>query len=98
MRHFVCEIVYKAPLEKIQETTDEHRAFLRQGYEKGLILISGPQVPRLGGIVIARGESMESMDEFFKNDPYQKKGLAEYKFIEFSPKNFQDFLKEWAEA
>lgn len=97
MKHFVCEIIYKAPLEKIEEMTAEHRNFLAQGYKKGFILFSGSQVPRIGGIVIAKGESMESISEFFSDDPYQKKGLAEYKFIEFSPKNFQDFLKSWIE-
>ena len=97
MKFFVCEIVYKAPLEKIEETTMEHRSFLRTGYDKGFILLSGPQVPRTGGIVIAKGESMEAVSEFFSNDPYQKKGLAEYVFIEFNPKNYQEFLKEWVE-
>lgn len=97
MKFFVCEIVYKAPLEKIEATTLEHRSFLRTGYDKGFILLSGPQVPRTGGIVIAKGESMEDIAAFFKNDPYQVKGLAEYTFIEFHPKNYQEFLKGWVE-
>lgn len=97
MKFFVCEIVYKAPIEKIEETTLEHRGFLRTGYDKGFILLSGPQVPRTGGIVIAKAESMEAISEFFSSDPYQKKGLAEYTFIEFNPKNYQEFLKGWLE-
>lgn len=97
MKYFVCEIVYKAPIEKIEETTLEHRGFLKGGYDEGFILLSGPQVPRTGGILIAKSESMEKIAEFFKNDPYQKKGLAEYVFIEFMPKNYQEFLKDWLE-
>lgn len=97
MKHFIIEIVYKAPLEKIEETTAEHRSFLKTGYEAGFILFSGPQVPRTGGIVLAKGESMEKVDEFFKSDPYRVKGLAEYRFIEFNPKNYQDFMKSWVE-
>ncbi|MCU7497179.1 MAG: hypothetical protein HF314_01995 [Ignavibacteria bacterium] len=95
MKFFICEIVYKAPIEKIEEATLEHRGFLRQGYDEGFLLLSGPQVPRTGGIVIAKGESMEAVAEFFNNDPYKKKGLAEHTFIEFTPKNHQDFLKDW---
>lgn len=97
MKFFVCEIIYKAPIEQIEATTLEHRSFLRTGYDQGFILMSGPQVPRTGGMVIAKGESMEAMAEFFSNDPYQKKGLAVYEFIEFNPKNYQDFLKGWIE-
>jgi hypothetical protein len=40
---------------------------------------------------------MEKVDEFFKSDPYRVKGLAEYRFIEFNPKNYQDFMKSWVE-
>ncbi|MCU7492569.1 MAG: hypothetical protein HF300_09670 [Ignavibacteria bacterium] len=97
MKFFVCEIIYKAPLDQIEAATLEHRTFLRTGYDKGFILLSGPQVPRTGGIVIVKGESMEEVAEFFSNDPYKKKGLAEHTFIEFSPKNYQDFVKGWVE-
>lgn len=95
MKYFIIEIIYKAPIEKIEETTLEHRSFLSEGYAQGFLLCSGPKVPRTGGIVIAKGNSMEEIADFFQNDPYQKKGLAEYEFIEFNPKNFQDFMKEW---
>jgi hypothetical protein len=40
---------------------------------------------------------MEEIAEFFKDDPYQIKGLAEYHFIEFKPVYYQEFLKEWVD-
>lgn len=97
MKHFVIEIIYTASIEKIEEARQEHRNFLKTGYDKKIILISGPQVPRIGGIIIARGESMEAVSEFFSNDPYQMKGLAEYKYIEFKPANYRELLNEWIE-
>ncbi|MCX6150882.1 MAG: YciI family protein [Ignavibacteriales bacterium] len=97
MKHFVVEIIYKVSIDKIESTTMEHRSFLRTGYDMKKILLSGPQVPRIGGMLIARGESMEEIVEFFKDDPYQKKGLADYHFIEFHPANYQEFLKDWIE-
>lgn len=95
MKHFVVEIIYKAPIEKINEIRDRHRAFLDTGYKQGVILMSGPQVPRTGGIIIARGNSMEEIDSFFSNDPYRKEKAAEYRFIEFTPVHYQDIIKEW---
>ena len=97
MKHFVVEIDYKAPLEKIEEIRQEHRDYLKTGYEKKIILLSGPQVPRIGGIIIARGDSMEDIAEFFSKDPYQVKGLAEYHYIEFKAANYQEFLNNWIE-
>jgi uncharacterized protein YciI len=95
MKHFIVEIVYKAPIEKINEVRDRHREFLETGYKKGIILMSGPQVPRTGGIIIARAESMEDISGFLSNDPYQKEKVAEYKFIEFTPVHHQDIIKDW---
>lgn len=70
---------------------------MKSGYAKGIILFSGPQVPRIGGIVVARAEAMEKIVEFFKDDPYQKEGLAHYQYIQFNPVMHQDFMKDWVE-
>jgi uncharacterized protein YciI len=95
MKHFIVEIIYKAPIEKVNEARERHRAFLETGYSKKLILMSGPQVPRTGGIIVARAESMEDIARFLANDPYQKEKIAEYKFVEFTPVHSQDLIKEW---
>lgn len=97
MKYFIIEIIYTVPLEEIEKTTIEHRTFLRTLYNKNLILMSGPKVPRTGGIVIARAESIEYAENLFKDDPYKEKNLAEYRFIEFKPLNHQEFVKDWIE-
>jgi uncharacterized protein YciI len=97
MKHFIVDIHYLIPAEQLGETTVEHRAFLQDGYQQGLLLYSGPKVPRTGGIIVARAESVEKLAEFFTNDPYQKKGVATYQFIEFNPVLKQEFLKDWVE-
>ncbi len=97
MKYFIVDIIYTVQLEEIEKTTLEHRAFLKTLYGKNLVLMSGLKVPRAGGIVIVRADSIEQAESFFKEDPYQKKGLAEYRFVEFKPLNHQDFLKEWIE-
>jgi len=96
MKHFLVEINYLVPAETIGETVVEHRAFLQTGYDRGLLLISGPRVPRTGGVVIARAGSLQEIQEFFRDDPYQQKGLAAYTFTEFDPVKRQPFLEDWA--
>ncbi len=98
MRHFVVEIIYKVPLAKIEELTESHRKYLQIGYQKGSLLVSGPKVPRDGGIVIARGDSLEQVKDFFTNDPYYLNKAAEYRFIEFNAKSHQPFLDGWLET
>ena len=54
MKHFIVEITYKVSFEEMQKVLPAHRIYLDEGYEKGILLMSGPQNPKTGGIVIAR--------------------------------------------
>ena len=95
MKHFIIELTYTSPAERLDEIVAEHRAFLKTGYERGWLLMSGPQVPRNGGMVVGRAPSLEAIRQFFQEDPYQKKGAATYRFVEFEPVRLQDWMKDW---
>ena len=95
MKHFIIEITYLVPYPEIEIVLQEHRSFLQKGYDAGLLLCSGPQEPKTGGLIIARGESMEKIKEHFKEDPFLKHKVAKYRFIEFNPVKHQEFLKDW---
>ncbi len=95
MKHFVIEITYTVPVEQMAEITPLHRAFLKEGYERGWLLLSGPQVPRVGGMIVARAPSLEALRQFFAGDPYVTRGVAAYRYIEFDPLFRQSFLEDW---
>lgn len=95
MRHFVVEIIYSRPLDEVLTHTEQHRAYLQTGYERGLLLLSGPQEPRLGGILVMRAESPGVVSEFCRLDPYALAGVANHRIIEFLPKSHLPLLKEW---
>jgi uncharacterized protein YciI len=95
MKHFIVQVNYLVPFEQFGDAAAAHLSFLKQGYQRGLLLFSGPLVPRTGGLAVARASSVEELDRFFDADPYRVHGLAEQKFIEFDPVLWQDFLKDW---
>lgn len=95
MKHFIIKVNYLVPLEKIDGLLDEHRKFLQKGYDGGILLFSGPTNPRTGGIVAARGKSVDIVKDYFKNDPFLINNMAEYSYTEFNPVKHQDFLSEW---
>ena len=94
-RHFLIIITYTVLFEQLGEHIAAHRAFLQTGYDRGLLLLSGPQNPKVGGIIIARGPSLEKIKQFMADDPYLKRGVAKYQFIEFEPVKSQPFLEDW---
>lgn len=95
MKFFVVLIQYKLPVEQFEAVVPEHRAYLQEGYQKGILLMSGPQNPRTGGVVIARAPALEDIQAFFLQDPYHLHDVAEHHFIEFNPVNRQPFMEEW---
>ena len=95
MLHFVVEVTYTAPLEQIDRLLAGHRAFLQTGYDRGLLLMSGPQTPRVGGFIVARAASRDDLVSFFRADPFQQEKAATYKFTEFNPVKRQPALETW---
>lgn len=98
MRHFIITLDFKVPFEDLGETVPRHRVFLQEGYDQGLLLMSGPRVPRIGGVVVARAESQEQLEAFFSKDPYKLEGLATHTLHEFTPVKSQDFIETWIES
>jgi uncharacterized damage-inducible protein DinB len=61
-KHFVIESTYLADLSKIDEKLAAHRAHLETGFRAGLLLASGPQVPRTGGMILARAKDRAEIE------------------------------------
>lgn len=95
MQHFLVEITYTAPPLRMAELVSAHRAFLQQGYDSGLLLLSGPQHSRQGGVVLARAADEAMLRAFFAQDPYVLAGAADYRYVGFDPVKHQPFLSDW---
>jgi uncharacterized protein YciI len=80
---FVIELTYKAPLTAIDAAMKAHMAFLNKQYDAGHFLVSGRQIPRTGGIILAVGASKEQIETIMREDPFVSKGLADFRVIEF---------------
>ena len=80
---FIVELTYKAPLAEIDAKMRPHVAFLNKYYKAGNFLMSGRQIPRTGGIIVAIAESRQRIEAIMAEDPFCRHGLAEVRIIEF---------------
>jgi len=46
-------------------------------------------------MIVARAPSLQELEQFFSADPYQVKGIADYRFIEFDPLLRQGWMDDW---
>ena len=80
---FVIELVYKAPLAEIDAAMTAHVAFLNKHYAAGTFVVSGRKIPRDGGVIIAVGSNRAAIEAIVREDPFVKRGLAEFRVVEF---------------
>jgi uncharacterized protein YciI len=80
---FVIELTYKAPLAEIDARMSAHVTFLKKYYASGNFLVSGRQIPRTGGIILAVGESRDQIEAIMKEDPFCRHHLADVRIVEF---------------
>ena len=74
---------YLKSVEEIERVLPEHRAFLDRQYARGMFIVSGPQVPRTGGVIVAADVSRTEIDAALAEDPFIREGISEYDIIEF---------------
>jgi uncharacterized protein YciI len=95
MKHFIILLKYLKPIEEIDKYVQSHRDYLQKGYDSKILLMSGPLVPREGGVIIARANDLEEIQSFCNQDPFSLEGCAAYHFIEFQPVKQQVELSNW---
>lgn len=91
---FVVELLYKAPLEKIDAAMTAHVRFLKKYYASGAFLVSGRKIPRDGGVILAVGDSRESIEAIMREDPFCARGLAEVRIIQFRASQRADDIQD----
>lgn len=85
---FVVLLHYMQPIAAVERRLGEHRAFLDRHFAAGHFVASGAQVPRVGGVILARGMSRQQLDEVLAEDPFHRDQIAQYQVIEFDPTKF----------
>jgi uncharacterized protein YciI len=97
MKHFLLEGEHLVPFEQRDPSLiAAHRQFLQRGYDQGRFLLSGPHIPPTGGVLLARAQSRQELDEFLADEPFCKANVMRFcKVVEFEPVQHQPILKDW---
>ena len=80
---------YVKPLDVIDSLLADHRKFLDDQYRQSKFIFSGPQIPRVGGAILAN-VGIDEARAIMKKDPFTIHGAAEYNFIEFTPGKYDE--------
>lgn len=62
-----------------------HNAWLQQGFNDGIFLMSGGLVPGLGGVILAHGPSAAEIQARVAADPFVIEGIVTAEISEVTP-------------
>lgn len=82
---FIVTLHYIRPLEELDALMAQHVAWLKKHYDSGLFIASGRQVPRKGGVILARSGDRKALERILAQDPFTKSGCARTEVLEFTP-------------
>lgn len=85
---FIAILTYKQPLSEVDRFLAAHREYLAKHYAAGDFIASGPQTPRVGGLIMIKTESRAAVDSIIAEDPFNINGIADYRIVEFTPTIF----------
>ncbi len=88
---FAIVLEYVVDLAKVDAALSAHNSWLDEQYSSGLFIASGRREPRVGGVILARGD-LATIKEAVSKDPFGIQGLATHTIIEFHPSRFGEPL------
>lgn len=91
---FIAILTYKKPLSEVDLFLAAHREYLAEHYAAGDFIASGPQTPRVGGVIMIKADNRATVDAIIAKDPFNINGISDYQIVEFTPTMFcDDILK-----
>lgn len=82
---FIAILTYKKPLGEVDRFLAAQREYLAEHYAAGDFIASGPQTPRVGGVIMIKAENRMAVDAIIAQDPFHINGIADYQIVEFTP-------------
>jgi uncharacterized protein YciI len=80
---FVLLLTYVRPLEEVDAVMRDHMRWVNEHYAAGRFVVSGRQIPRTGGVILARGDDRDEMEQIAASDPFVSGGVATCTVIQF---------------
>ena len=56
----------------------------------GDFIVSGAQTPRIGGVIMMKSDSRETIMSILAQDPFHINDIADYQVVEFTPTMFRN--------
>lgn len=84
---FIINLTYSRPMDEVDALLEDHIQYLAPYFANKTFVMSGPKVPRTGGVILANCASLQEVQAIIAQDPFFIGKVADFEVIEFEVKN-----------
>lgn len=87
---FIAILRYVKDIDQVDKYRADHIEWLLDCYAKKQLIVSGPQVPKTGGVIMGAAQNRDAFSRLLEGDPFHIHQCAEYSIYEFAPLRHSD--------
>ncbi|MBY3278346.1 YciI family protein [Rhizobium laguerreae] len=89
---FVVTLKFSANKARASALMEGHNAWIKQGFDDGIFLLTGSLQQRAGGAVLAHNTSRADLEMRLQQDPFVVRGVVSADILEIAPGRTDDRL------
>ncbi|MHA7773481.1 YciI family protein [Roseibium sp. M-1] len=89
---FIVTLTFAENRDRAGQFMAGHKAWIAEGFEKGLFLMVGSLQPNRGGCIFAHGADRDAVENFVAADPFVAEGVVTAEILEVTPARLDDRL------
>lgn len=90
---FIVVLRFTGKRDRASEFMEEHKAWIRRGFDDGVFLMVGSIQPDLGGSILAYNISRDALEARVNEDPFVTEGIGAIEILEISPARLDERMK-----
>jgi len=90
---FIVLLKFSANRNQAPHSMDEHKAWLKRGFDDGVFLLAGSLEPSMGGGILAHNTSLPDLQKRVSEDPFVVKSIVSAEIVELDPAKADERLQ-----
>lgn len=90
---FIVLLKLSSNKDKVGEFMDDHKLWIKQGFDDGVFLLVGSLQPNLGGGILAHNTTLADLQQRVDDDPFVANEVASAEILELSPARADERLQ-----
>lgn len=90
---FFVQLRFSSNKSQAGQFMEEHKDWIKRGFDDGVFLLSGSLQPNLGGGIVAHNTSLPDLQDRVNEDPFVAQDVVSAEILEITPSRTDERLE-----